>query len=57
VQQHCVTTASERPRRSPVPPCPLRTTVTSTHPPEDGQTGFLKFLALSSSDMSAAAMQ
>src|SRR5690349_24840105 len=30
----------------PVPPCPLRTILTSNDPPENGKTGFLKFLAL-----------
>jgi len=29
-----------------VPPCPLRTILTSNDPPEDGKTDFLKFLAL-----------
>src|SRR5690348_14413249 len=30
----------------PVPPCPLRTILTSNDPPENGKTGFLKFLGL-----------
>src|SRR5690349_1567578 len=30
----------------PVPPCPLRTILTSNDPPENGKTGFLKFLEL-----------
>jgi hypothetical protein len=37
---------AERLRRSPMPPCPLRMILTSNNPPENGQTGFLKFLAL-----------
>ena len=30
----------------PVPPCPLRTILTSNNPPENGKADFLKFLAL-----------
>jgi len=29
-----------------VPPCPLRTILTGNDPPENGKTGFLKFLEL-----------
>src|SRR5690242_620182 len=37
----------------PVPPCPLRTILTSNDPPENGKTGFLKFLELCRNHLAA----
>jgi hypothetical protein len=49
-------TAGQRPRRPPTPPRPLRTILTSSELPENGQTNFLKFLALRYSDSNAPSM-
>ena len=51
-----LTTAGERPRRPPVPPCWLRMILASSDAPQDGQTDFLKLLALRRGDNGATSL-
>ena len=51
-----LTTAGERPRRPPVPPCLLRMILASSDAPQDGQTDFLKLLALRPGSSDVASM-